>query len=59
MMTNLADDLAHLLLDGGRKVGEAQLREHPMLTPLNLYPDEMDALLAKRPTVKAMVESIA
>lgn len=59
MMTNLADDLAHLLLEGGRSVSEAQVREHPMLVPLNLYPDEMDALLAKRPTVLAMVESVA
>jgi putative nucleotidyltransferase with HDIG domain len=59
MMTNLADDLAHLLLDGGRKVSEAHLREHPMLAPLNLYPEEMEALLAKRPAVKAMVESVA
>ena len=59
MMTNLADDLAHLLLEGGRAVGEAQVREHPMLVPLNLYPDEMDALLALRPTVLSMVESVA
>lgn len=59
MMTNLADDLAHLLLEGGRSVSEAQVREHPMLVPLNLYPDEMEALLAKRPTVLAMVESVS
>ena len=59
MMTNLADDLAHLLLTGGRDVSEAQIREHPMLVPLNLYPDEMDALLALRPTVLSMVESVS
>jgi hypothetical protein len=40
-------------------VSEAHLREHPMLAPLNLYPEEMEALLAKRPAVKAMVESVA
>jgi putative nucleotidyltransferase with HDIG domain len=59
MMTNLADDLAHLLLEDERTVTEAQIREHPMLTPLNLYPDEMEALLAKRPTVLGMIGSIA
>ncbi len=59
MMTNLADDLAHLLLGGGREVTEAQVRAHPMLVPLNLYPDEMDALLALRPTVLSMVESVS
>ena len=59
MMTNLADDLAHLLLTGGREVSEANIREHPMLVPLNLYPDEMEALLAQRPTVLSMVESVS
>lgn len=59
MMTNLADDLAHLLLTGDREVSEAQIREHPMLVPLNLYPDEMEALLAQRPTVLSMVESVS
>jgi putative nucleotidyltransferase with HDIG domain len=59
MMTCLADDLAHLLLSGGREVSEDQVRGHQLLTQLNLYPDEMDALLEKRPVVLSMVESIA
>ena len=60
MMTQLADDLAHLLLtDGGRAVAEDAIRAHPLLVPLNLYPDELDALLALRPTVKAMVEAVS
>jgi putative nucleotidyltransferase with HDIG domain len=60
MMTQLADELAHLLLtDGGRAVAEEAVRKHPLLVPLNLYPDELDALLALRPTVKAMVEAVS
>ena len=58
-MTNLADDLAHLLLEDDRTVTEAQIREHPMLVPLNLYPDEMEALLEKRSMVLGMIGSIA
>jgi putative nucleotidyltransferase with HDIG domain len=62
MMTNLADDLAHLtvpLLERPREVSEEMLRGHPMLAPLNLYPDEMDALLGERDKVRAMIEAVA
>lgn len=62
MMTDLADDLAHLtvpLPGPGRDVTEASVRQHAMLVPLNLYPDEMEALLAQREKIKAMVASVA
>jgi putative nucleotidyltransferase with HDIG domain len=57
-MTNLSDDLAHFMFDAKPKP-EEELREHPMLAPLNLYPEEMDALLAKRPMIEQMIRSIS
>jgi putative nucleotidyltransferase with HDIG domain len=61
MMTNLADDMAHMLMPvpGERVPTIDEIREHPMLEPLNLYPDEMDALLAQCDKVKSMVGAIA
>ena len=60
MMTNLADDMAHMLMPvPGERVPTAdQIREHPMLESLNLYPDEMDALLGQCDKVKAMVNAV-
>ena len=62
VMTNLADDLSHYAfgssLPGARAVEEAALRAHPMLPHLNLYPEELDALLAKREAVLAMVRAV-
>lgn len=59
MMTALADDLAHLLLHGPKQIKVAALMEHPLLGELNIYPDEMETLLAFAPkvmkTVGAMV----
>ncbi len=57
MMTALADDLAHLLY-GPKTVTTEALQSHPLLDPLNLYPDEFDALLAKQDAVRQIVESI-
>lgn len=63
IMTALADDLAHWLLGadapGARAVDEAALRSHPMLAQLNLYPEELDALLARGEAVAAMVRAVA
>jgi putative nucleotidyltransferase with HDIG domain len=62
MMTNLADDLAHLtvpLHDNPRPVTEESVRGHAMLATLNIYPDEMDALLAMREKVTGMIEAVA
>ena len=62
VMTNLADDLSHYAfgadLPGARAVDETALRVHPMLAHLNLYPEELEALLAKRETVLAMVRAV-
>lgn len=61
IMTDLADDLAHItlpLLPSPRAVSDATIREHPMLEPLNLYPDEMEALLGHRERIKGLVEAM-
>jgi len=57
MMTNMADDLAHFAV-GPKTVTEEALRLHPMLTPLNLYRDELDALVARKATVAAAAEAL-
>lgn len=54
----LADDLAHLCV-GPRAVDEASIREHPALVVLNLYPDELDALLARRESIAQTASSLA
>lgn len=46
-VTRLADDLAHLAMGDG-PVDEAGVRAHPFTADLNLYPEDVDALLAKR-----------
>ena len=50
------EKLAHLLLDGPKKVSTKQLNDHPLLGELNIYPEEMDALIAFSPKVKLSVE---
>ncbi len=57
MMTALADDLAHFLF-GPKVVTIEALQSHPILDPLNIYPDEFDALLAKQDEIKQIVESL-
>lgn len=57
MMVCFADDLAHFTL-ASSAIDEEQVRHHPMLVPLNLYRDELEALLAKRGAVKTAAESI-
>jgi putative nucleotidyltransferase with HDIG domain len=58
MMTNIADDLAHYAL-ATKPVTEEHLHAHPMLVPLNLYRDELDALMARKESVKVAAEAIA
>lgn len=58
MLTRLASDLAHRAI-GPKKIEESALRQHPLCVPLNLYPDEMDRLIAMSDKVKAAAESIA
>jgi HD-like signal output (HDOD) protein len=57
-ITALADDLSHLLLGGPKVVTEDAIREHPLLEALNIYPEEMDAILAKAPGFKSQVEAM-
>jgi len=56
MMTALADDLAHCLMGGPKTITVGQFNEHPLLGELNIYPDEMDALIAFGPKAKLSVE---
>ncbi len=57
MMTNLADDLAHFAL-GDKPVTENHLRAHPMVAGLNIYPAEMDALIAQKDLIVSVVGGI-
>jgi putative nucleotidyltransferase with HDIG domain len=57
MALHLADDLAHFAA-GPREVTEEALRSHPMLEPLNLYSDELESLLKRKDSVKAMAETL-
>jgi putative nucleotidyltransferase with HDIG domain len=57
MLTGIADDLAHFALQS-RPVTEQELRAHPLLVPLNLYRDELDALIARKDQVKAAAEAV-
>jgi len=57
MLTGIADDLAHFALQS-RPVTEDELRAHPLLVPLNLYRDELDALIARKDAVKAAAEAV-
>lgn len=57
MMIQFADDLAHFAA-GPREVTEEQLRAHPMIEPLNVYRDELDALLAKKQAIATAAETL-
>jgi putative nucleotidyltransferase with HDIG domain len=57
MLTGIADDLAHFALQS-KPITEEQLRAHPLLVPLNLYRDELDALVARKDAVKAAAEAV-
>lgn len=58
MMASLADELAHQTLDTEPR-DEASLRSHRALEVLNLYPEDLDKLLALRQRVVDMVTAIA
>jgi putative nucleotidyltransferase with HDIG domain len=57
MTIRMADDLAHFAMET-KDVDEELLRHHPMLVPLNLYSDELDALIARKGAVKSAAESL-
>jgi putative nucleotidyltransferase with HDIG domain len=56
MQTCLADYLAYFVALAGEGLDEETLRELPVLEDLNLYPDELDALLRAQPRVSELVE---
>ena len=62
MIACLADAFATDLIDSERPDAPARdderLRHHPVVADLNLYPSELDALLAKRTAVASLVESM-
>jgi putative nucleotidyltransferase with HDIG domain len=58
LMAALADELAHQTLDTEPR-DEALLRSHRALDALNLYPEDVDKLLALRQRVVDMVTAIA
>jgi putative nucleotidyltransferase with HDIG domain len=58
MVICLADDLAHLTL-GQHGVTEEQVRGHPLLSALNLYPDDLEGLLARREGIVEGIRAIA
>jgi putative nucleotidyltransferase with HDIG domain len=58
MMASLADELSHYVLDS-EPGDEAALRSHRALDVLNLYPEDVDKLLAMRERIVEMVAAIA
>lgn len=57
-ITCLAALCGQNLLDE-EKLTEERLRGNPVIAELNLYPDQIDALLSRKPKVREMVESFA
>ena len=57
MLTRLASDFAHWLV-GPDEFTEDELRAHPLLAGLNMYPDELDKLLAKKDIILEQVDQI-
>lgn len=57
-LVQLADDFAHYAAPL-RPVSDDDLRRHPAAAALNLYPELVEALLARRDEVIAQVEAIA
>jgi putative nucleotidyltransferase with HDIG domain len=61
-MTAFADDCAHWLLGseapGAREVNKESILSHPCLGPLNLYPEDVDALLEKSDSIKQMIAAV-
>jgi putative nucleotidyltransferase with HDIG domain len=58
MTAALADEISHHVLDAGAG-DEAALRSHRALDVLNLYPEDVDKLLAMREKILGMVTAVA
>lgn len=54
----LADALAHVAL-ADAATDEAHVRSHPVLDPLNLYPEDVDRLLARREAIASAAGAFA
>ncbi|MES2309911.1 MAG: HDOD domain-containing protein, partial [Verrucomicrobiota bacterium] len=57
-LTRLASDFSHYLV-GPLGMTEETLREHPMLAPLNLYEEEVEALFGKKEKVLQLVQAVS
>jgi HD-like signal output (HDOD) protein len=58
MITRLADCLSyHLAMP--EIFDEESVRHHPILTDLNFYPNDIEALLAKRDMVLSVIEGLS
>ncbi|MCA8965292.1 MAG: HDOD domain-containing protein [Planctomycetes bacterium] len=60
MTVCLADQLSHLVAPGpfGKAPDEEELRAHPVLEGLNLYPDQLEELINKRDRALLVTESL-
>jgi putative nucleotidyltransferase with HDIG domain len=58
MVTRLADCLSYHLL-APDVFDEDSVRHHPVLADLNLYPDDVEALLAKRDVILRTIEGLS
>jgi putative nucleotidyltransferase with HDIG domain len=57
-ITALADELSRFAFEPER-MPEAQLRQHPSLAPLELYPEMLDKVLAKAETIRAAAGALS
>jgi putative nucleotidyltransferase with HDIG domain len=57
-ITALADELARFVFEPER-MPEAQLRQHPSLAPLELYPEMLDKVLAKAEPIRAAAGALS
>jgi putative nucleotidyltransferase with HDIG domain len=56
--TCLADLLSHCALGTDERYTEATVRGHPVCAALNLYPEDLDALMEKRDAMLALAEAL-
>jgi putative nucleotidyltransferase with HDIG domain len=57
-ITALADELSRFLFEPER-MPEAELRKHPSLAPLELYPDMLDKVLSKSELIRSSAGALA
>jgi putative nucleotidyltransferase with HDIG domain len=57
-ITALANALSHFLLEPCAD-GEAELRKHPALAPLEIYPDMLEKVLARGDAIKAVAGALS